>query len=293
MGVFLWLFLSSIFAFSLSPGFYNGQNLQYASWDEVAKEIQSGDILVLGETHYQWPVSDFQVHILESLRSLGNKVHVGMEFLDFTKQPLVDALQDGVLSEKDFEKQAWEGGDFEFYRRQILFPQKGLGERLVALNAPRALTRFVARHGLEKLPDSLRSLLPPNFELGNEKYFERFRKAMSHGIGEEGLRRYFAAQSIWDDTMAYRASEFLNSVSDGVFVIIVGEFHVAYGGGLPDRLQKRIPHRRIWTMSQLPDNLVMEDYGPSMDYGQRAGWIYVFNLSDPKKQLRKREKGPN
>jgi uncharacterized iron-regulated protein len=50
---------------------------------------------------------------------------------------------------------------------------------------------------------------------------------------------YFAAQSIWDDTMAWRAVEFLKLHPEQTLFIIVGEFHVQYGGGLPDRLRAR------------------------------------------------------
>jgi uncharacterized iron-regulated protein len=77
--------------------------------------------------------------------------------------------------------------------------------------------------------------------LGNERYFERFAgEARQHGdMTAQEVRKFFAAQSAWDDTMAWQASEYLKAHPDHVLAVIVGDFHAAYGGGLPDRLRSR------------------------------------------------------
>ncbi len=81
-------------------------------------------------------------------------------------------------------------------------------------------------------------MLPPIFERGGADYFQRFRAAMIGHVKEEKIERYFMAQSLWDDTMAWRVGQAHPEDSDQIFVVIVGEFHVEHGLGLPARLAR-------------------------------------------------------
>lgn len=91
----------------------------------------------------------------------------------------------------------------------------------------------------------------------------------------------FLSQSVWDDTMAYTSVEYMNSYSEAVLVIIAGDFHVAYNGGLPDRLEKRGITKLI-TISQVNFyNLKRSErkalIQPHADWGIRADYIWISN----------------
>ena len=101
-------------------------------------------------------------------------------------------------------------------------------------------------------------LMPPNFSAGRDSYRERFYSLMPHLPNPEAANRYFLAQSIWDDTMAWNATNFIAANPEQVLVIIVGEFHVWYGGGLPDRIHARAPQVPVLTFSQV-NTLDMSD----------------------------------
>jgi uncharacterized iron-regulated protein len=264
---------------SVSAGWFSGSTLQPAQLEDFLAPIRAGDVVLLGETHNESAVAQLHLEILKRLRTKIGLVHVGMEFLDWTQQSLVEDYRQGKTPEEEFLKQIqWGGFDFAHYREQILFPNGQAGEALLAINAPRTLTRAIARSGLESLSDAQKAMLPPEFELGRESYYRRFVEAIGHGGSEESLRRFFAAQSVWDDTMAYQTLKFFQGPKrQGVFVIIVGEFHVQFGGGLPDRLKKRDPSLRIWTLSQLPvAHTKPEELLPSSDEGPRADYIWLF-----------------
>ncbi|MNL08745.1 hypothetical protein D3C87_1294800 [compost metagenome] len=103
---------------------------------------------------------------------------------------------------------------------------------------------------------------------------------MPHLPNPEAGERYFAAQSIWDDTMAWRAAEFMKAHPEQILVIVVGEFHVQYGGGLPDRLAVRLPDAPIITFSQfnsegMTDEEVDKEVAPSTEYGPRSQFIWI------------------
>jgi hypothetical protein len=104
-----------------------------------------------------------------------------------------------------------------------------------------SLEPFLAR-ALKSLTDQQRQLLPPDFSRGRTLYYDRFLEVMSggaHPLPPAALERFFWAQSLWDDTMAWKVLEWHQLNPDDDIVVIVGDFHATYGGGLEDRLRAR------------------------------------------------------
>lgn len=263
-----------------SRGILRGEDTQLVSLAYVAEAVPRGGILVIGENHGLGVHRDQHVAILRQLRSAGHKVSVGLEFINYPFQPFVDLWRKGGMTEEAFlRKIEWGGTPFEFYRPQALFPDLSEGSKTLALNAPRALTSKIAKEGLESLTVEERRLLPPDFQLGRDSYRRRFEALMPHLPEGPAKERYFAAQSAWDDTMAWTALKFMRDNPGQTLVIIVGDFHVQYGGGLPDRLRAR-SNLPVRTLSQLdssgllPEELETE-IRPSETDGARADWIWV------------------
>lgn len=262
-------------------GLYNGISGARVSIESIAHAAKPGTIVIIGEKHGHAFAQKQQLQILQALRTRALKVSVGMEFLAYPEQEKLDSFRQNLLDEPSFLKAVnWGSPSFDFYRDQILFPNLTAGETTIALNSPRFLSGKIAKTGLDSLTDQDKLLLPPQFELGRESYKKRFASVMPHIPNPQLLDNYFAAQSLWDDTMAWKASEFIKNYPDQVLVIIVGEFHVEYGGGLPYRLAQR-GVQNILTVTQLDH----EDYSgeelieaivPSHEYGPRADFIWVF-----------------
>lgn len=260
---------------------FDGKTGQISNLEDALKNVQAGDVVVLGENHGFKEHQTQHMAILQQLRSQGLKVSVGMEFFNYTDQALVQQWREGVLSEAEFlDKIGWKSPSFDYYSSQAQFPRLSVGEKTIALNAPRWLTSKVAKQGLSSLTVHEQLLLPPQFALGRETYKDRFLAMMPHLPSQEAGARYFAAQSIWDDTMAWTAMRFRQEKPDQVLVIIVGEFHVQYGGGLPDRLWSRGFPGKVWTWSQvntagLTAAEIEEAKAPHSLYGPRADFIWV------------------
>jgi len=263
------------------PGLYDGRTGQDISLQDALRNVGAGSVLVIGEEHDDRGHHDNELAVLQVLKSRALRVSVGLEFLAYPDQTWVDRYVRGEVSEPEFLAAVrWGGTPFAWYRPLILFPRDAAGET-VALNAPERLTRAIAQQGLDALSDEERSLLPPGFALGNALYFERFaREVQQHGrLTETAVSNYFAAQSAWDDTMAWRAVTFIAAHPDQVLVIIVGDFHVAYGGGLPDRLRARgVP--AVWTISQVGiegvgEGQVRSLLTPDPRYGPRADVVWL------------------
>lgn len=263
------------------PVIFKADGTSQVSLQESLSGVSPGSVVVIGEMHGNAAHQNYQMQILKQLRSQGLKVSVGMEFVEYTHQDLLQNYREGTLAESDFlTKINWGNAfPFEFYRDQILFPDPQQSQT-VALNLPRSISRQISKGGLSSLIPEQSALLPPNLERGNEGYFRRFKEAMGgHFPNDQAAENYFLAQCSWDDTMAWRTNEFLKQNPDQVLVIIVGEFHVQYGGGLPDRLRKlglsQILTVSLINLSGLSPSEKELAVLPSTQDGPRADFLWI------------------
>jgi uncharacterized iron-regulated protein len=284
------LIFLSVFGWFSSPAWsmdcLQGLSGKSVPLNGIVASIEKGATLFLGELHGLEPVAEGQVQILEELRRQGHHVDIGFEFYAYPKQPLVQEFQRGNLTEAEFLKSIeWASAmDFSFYRRQTLFPKWSEGEFVWALNAPRSLTGAIAKRGIESLSEEERQLLPPDLHLGRAEYFERFRQLMGGHVDETKLSRYFEAQSVWDDTMAWQLTTHQTGHTQ---VVVVGEFHVRYGGGLPDRLLARSSQSKVVTLGfvniqDLSAEEIQEEIRPHQSWGAREDYICLIKAPIPK-----------
>lgn len=277
-----------------------GKDLQEVRLNEIVDQTPPGSILIVSEIHDYVPHSDNQKLILETLLAQPNlekKISVGLEFLSFTKQTAVDSFLAGNLNEEEFLKNVgWGGNRFDLYKEQILFTKKSFGKTR-ALNIPMSLAKQISKNGFtEGLSEVERDLLPPNFSLGNDRYRRRFEEYMNgghdpllmlwplqfkfgavSGTPQDFMDRMFAAQSAWDDAMAYQACSFIKNQPSQVLVVIVGDFHVIYGGGLPDRLKDRgCPNVKVISQVVVDsfDDVTKKSLLPEEGVS-RADWIWA------------------
>ncbi len=126
-------------------------------------------------------------------------------------QSYLDAFSRGRLDEasllaKTEYDERW-GFPFAFYR-PLLETARASGLPLLALNARRELTRAVAKHGLALSPELEREL--PALDLYDPNHRALFDELMAgHPKGHGSPDNLYAAQVVWDETMAARASDFL------------------------------------------------------------------------------------
>lgn len=264
-------------ALSACAHIYDGQTNAQIELNTVLDQVKPGSVLIIGEQHGLPAIHDQQMGILKELWNRGLKIAVGMEFFNYTDQKFIDQFRRNEISEDDFKKTInWGGADFSLYGPQLLFGEAGLG-----INMPRSVTSQISKQGLQSLTPEQQILMPPQFELGNEAYKRRFFEVMGGHVPPEKFVNYFAAQSVWDDTMAWQSLKFIENNPDYVFVIIVGEFHVAYGGGLPDRIKKRsLWELDVITISQiytegLSQDEIQQAIKPSEVDGKRADFIFL------------------
>jgi uncharacterized iron-regulated protein len=275
----LLLIMSLFIANTAFSQLFDGKTRIETNLNHLVSQVKPGTILFLGENHGLASHRDQHIDILNALRAEGLKLSVGMEFINYTDQPILDQYRAGNIDEAQFLAGIkWSGFDYEFYKQQVNFPKLELGEFTQGLNIPRTLTTKISRNGLASLTEDEQKLMPPHFELGGHLYKARFMEAAgSHCKNPDNC---FAAQSAWDDTMAWQALKFAEQHPDQVLVIVVGEFHVRYGGGTPARILARKPNAHIVTLSQIwaqdmTEEEIQQALLASETEGPRADFIWV------------------
>src|SRR5262249_11935757 len=160
------------------------------------------------------------------------------------KRPFQGALDDYLAGKIDaeelVEKSEWEdrwGYSFELYRPILEFA-RAHQIPIIALNAPDEITSTVATKGFEGLSDDERASLP-DLDLSNEQHRELMREVFGghHAHAHAGtFENFYAAQVIWDETMAYEIARALGE--EGAphrVVVLAGDGHIRFGYGIPSR----------------------------------------------------------
>jgi uncharacterized iron-regulated protein len=215
-------------------------------FDELITALSGCDVIFIGEIHDNPEHHLIEVQILQALADrVGDNLAVGMEFFQRGQQEALDRYLHGSISEDGFLeavnwKESW-GFDYLFYRPLMLL-SKERGLRVLALNAPSAIVRKVARSGLSSLTSGERDQIAKEIDLGNEAHRAYVHEAFE-GHAHTDLKlfeRFYEAQCVWEETMAETISRHLASAG-GKMVVFSGNGHIVYKFGIPERTLRRIP----------------------------------------------------
>ena len=137
------------------------------SKDDFYAALAEADAVCLGESHRNPHHHWLQLHVLEHLTAEGENNRpaqaLGMEMFQRPFQRPLSDFQNGKISEDSMlSRTGWKarwGYDYTLYKPMIdMAVDRGLD--LVALNAPKELTRKIGRKGLDALDDDERAQLP-------------------------------------------------------------------------------------------------------------------------------------
>ncbi len=218
-----------------------GERIAFA---ELIQRLQAQDLVFIGEVHTNAEHHLIQVQILQTLLDSAPETAVGIEYLPHTQQPVLDRFMSGQINETEFFNQSdwlknW-GFDFHLYRPLFQVTRRQAAA-LLALNAPNAVIKAVARAGLQGLPPQQRHLLPESIDLDRPRYRAAL-KAVFQNHAHAGLpdfELFYQAQCARDATMA------ANIAADWTaqrrrMVVFCGNGHLDKRYGVPGRVQSRI-----------------------------------------------------
>lgn len=251
----------------------DAQKQAIISEESLVSSLLEARVVYVGEKHNSPHDHAVQMRILHLLREQDPSIGIGLEMVKRPFQPALDRFLSGETDEDTFLAEVeWDerwGFPFFLYR-PVLRYAKAYGIPVYALNARDEITRKVAREGIDALDEMERAAIP-DLDLTNEAHRQAVMEAFGghhHGVMEEhgphgalSFDNFYAAQVIWDETMAYEVARILRE--EGAperLVVLAGAGHVRDGHGIPARAAKRgaKPYRTV-----LP--LLLREEGPTLD----------------------------
>ncbi|HIA72096.1 MAG TPA: hypothetical protein EYO01_05315 [Phycisphaerales bacterium] len=252
-------------------------NEEYITWEAMLKKIDSADVILLGELHDHAVGHAVQFGIVEDVMKKYPGSVLALEMLERDEQLRVDDYMDDLI---DADKLAlmtqsdnWGGkGGWAAWYQPIIDVVKNSNGEVVAANAPRRYVRLARLEGYERidaLPLNRRVFIDYPENLSGGKYRQRFWEFASHGDeGEEAVKvdvttidpddpmlPTFKSMQAWDATMAQSVVN-ANPSNKHKVVLLVGQFHVEYDGGIVQEIRNRMPSAKVLVVSiqrEIPD----------------------------------------
>lgn len=264
---------------------------------EILQALGQAQVIYLGETHDSLADHQAQLAIIEALVEQGKSVAIAFEMFQRPFQSVLDDYAGGKIDEATLRRESeyderW-GFDWELYA-PILRYGKAQSLPLLAANTPREITRQVARQGLDSLDTQARSQIPPFAEIrrDNEDYrafvaqaFLGFHGHGGHGTSGAGdvdpgrmkqaFERFFAAQVLWDETMAETVATYLRANPNRTVVVLAGQGHVIYGWGIPSRVARRLAAEQDSELRQVTVLLNPSDEMRQVGEGAIADYFWL------------------
>ena len=237
-------------------------------WSEVLFQIDKSDVVLLGELHDHAIGHAIQLAVVEDVMNKYPESLLALEMLERDEQGIVDDYMDGIIDAKSFatltHSSNWGAQDgWMAWYQPIIDAVKQRGGSVVAANAPRRYVRLARTDGYDRidaLPASRRAFIDYPEELSGGRYRERFWEFANHGDEEEmeisvesidpddPMLPVFRSQQAWDATMAQSIAN-AQPTKERKVLLLVGQFHVEYDGGIVQELRRRLPRAKVLVIS--------------------------------------------
>ncbi|MBW4551458.1 MAG: ChaN family lipoprotein [Aphanocapsa sp. GSE-SYN-MK-11-07L] len=215
----------------------------------LLKTLAKTQVIYLGETHDSLQDHQAQLEIIQALYQQNPKLAIALEMFQRPFQPILDRYVAGQLTEVEFQQQSeyeqrW-GFSWQLYAPILRFAKQHRLP-LLALNTPTEVTRKVAKQGLASLSPPDLKFIPPVAEIdtSNSAYRAKIREVYEQfhqgKTSSTGFENFFAAQVLWDETMAAAIAQFVQANPGYQVIVLVGQGHLVYGYGIPSRVQRRM-----------------------------------------------------
>jgi len=230
------------------------------SLQSLIPTLAKKQVVFIGEIHTRYDHHLTQLDIIKRLHAIHPDLVIGMESFQQPFQQYLDEYVSGDLDEREMLRlteyyDRWRY-DYRLYA-PILRYAREQGIPIIALNIPMELSRKVGRSGLDSLDEAERAQLPEEIDRTDKDYVQRLKKVFNHhAVGQaENFENFLTAQLLWDEGMAQSIADHLESKPDLHMVVLAGRGHIAYGGGIPNRVTRRRPVSTAIVLNSWEDSI--------------------------------------
>lgn len=235
---------SAVHDFNLPHRLIDGRTGDVTAEEDVYADLHDARVIYVSEVHNNPHHHAAQLALLTGLYARDSSVAIGLEMV---KRPFQGAVDDYLAGKIETEelvartewKDRW-GYSFELYRGIFEFA-RAHKLQVHALNAPDEITEAVASGGIESLSPAQKESLP-DLDLTHKAHREVIKKVFGahhhHQLGS--FENFYAAQVIWDETMAYEIARALSAErAPKRMIVFAGDGHVRGEYAIPQRAARR------------------------------------------------------
>jgi uncharacterized iron-regulated protein len=244
----LWLLLLCTVGFcSNALGKLPSGGEQSAREGEFWTRIADAKVIYIGETHDSRRDHEYELALIRSM--IRSRMHfvVGWEMFERSQQCELDRFNERrmplaeLLARTGFEK-SW--GSYSPLYARILEVTAHARIPNIGLNAPTTLAHKIAEG--EPLSFNEKKQIPKEFQVPAGAYRHFVQLLGEHpGMKQHDLPRFFAAQNLWDQTMARTILEFHKKNLATKLVVLTGRGHVQGEFGIPDYVRQKSSAKQL------------------------------------------------
>mgnify|MGYP003574948336 FL=1 len=258
---------------------YDVKKQKTINLDDIVADMANADVLFFGEEHNDSIGHYLEVSLFKKLATAyNNKVGLTLEMFHTDVQPVINEYLAGVITEKNFTKEARAWNNYKDYKPMIEFAKTN-GITVIGGNAAARYSNAVTKNGLEvlaKLPASSKQFLPSNaIDTLTGRYYDKFIALLGgHGMG---AMKVYQTQNFWDATMAWSIAKFAKENKGKKIFQVNGRFHSDEKLGTYAQLKKIAPKLKTLNIAAFAaEDFVNPDWEKHKNLGD-----YVI-LTDPK-----------
>ena len=252
----VWLYVVGVFLAALLfiSSDAAAEIVQNSSSTATIDRLERDNVIYLGENHDRIEHHQQELEIITQLyqhqADSQPKLAIALEMFQRPFQPVLNRYLAGDIDEDRLKEQTeyetrW-GFDWEFYAPILRFA-KANQIPLIALNTPAEITFKVAESGLNSLQGADFRYIPflTEIDLDNQIYRQRleqiYQQHVENDLGSsQDADNFFAAQVLWDETMAEAIADYYQNHPQSQIAVLVGKAHVMYDYAIPDRVARRV-----------------------------------------------------
>lgn len=249
----MWAFLPAILSarqIEQHYKIYDTRQQKIITLDDIVKSLENTQVLFFGEEH-----NDSIGHYLEA--ELLKKIHIAypptvltLEMFHTDTQPILNEYLNGLISEKNFIKEARAWNNYKDYRPMVEYAKENKLQVLGA-NAATRYSNAVTKGGLAVLngfPKTSKSLLAPlPIDTATGRYYDKFIETL--GGHNMGSMKIYQTQNLWDATMAWSIFQHLKKNRRAKVFQVNGRFHSDEKLGTAAQLMSYMPKAKIANIS--------------------------------------------
>ena len=258
---------------------YDVKNGRITTLDAIIGDLKTANVLFFGEEHNDSIGHYLEAELFKKMSiAYPGKTVLTMEMFHTDVQPVINEYLKGVISEKNFIKEARAWNNYKDYKPMIELAKASQLD-VIGGNSAARYSNAVTRGGLEilsQLPENSKVFFAPlPIDTATGRYHDKFIETLGgHSMG--GMKVY-QTQSFWDATMAWSIAKYAKKNKDKKIFQVNGRFHSDEKLGTLAKLKSYAPKLKIINISCFSaEDFDKPDWNKYMPLGD-----YVI-VTDPK-----------